>query len=68
MEWGERMQVFWKLGWFFKQHKGSYLIGLSTLFLIALIETINDLSFGISIGSNFNLCIKVYMEIINIWN
>ncbi|MGW9817281.1 ABC-type multidrug transport system fused ATPase/permease subunit [Staphylococcus cohnii] len=38
MEWGERMQVFWKLGWFFKQHKGSYLIGLSTLFLIALIE------------------------------
>jgi len=38
MEWGERMQVFWKLGWFFKQHKGSYLVGLSTLFLIALIE------------------------------
>ena len=26
------------MGWFFKQHKGSYLIGLSTLFLIALIE------------------------------
>ncbi len=35
---GECMQVFWKLGWFFRQHKGSYIIGLSTLFLIAVIE------------------------------
>ena len=29
---------FLEIGMVFKQHKGSYLIGLSTLFLIALIE------------------------------
>jgi len=30
------MQVFWKLGWFFKQHKNKYILGLITLLLIAL--------------------------------
>ncbi|AID41839.1 ABC transporter transmembrane domain-containing protein [Staphylococcus xylosus] len=34
------MKVFWKLGWFFKQQKLSYIIGLGTLFLIALIEIV----------------------------
>ncbi|HLR19387.1 MAG TPA: ABC transporter transmembrane domain-containing protein [Staphylococcus sp.] len=34
------MRVFWKLGWFFKQQKVSYIVGLFTLFLIALIEII----------------------------
>lgn len=37
---GERMQVFWKLGWFFKQHKSKYILGLITLLLIALIEIV----------------------------
>ena len=34
------MKVFLKLGWFFKQQKTSYLIGLGTLLLIALIEIV----------------------------
>ena len=34
------MKVFWKLGWFFKQQKLSYIIGLGTLLLIALIEIV----------------------------
>lgn len=34
------MKVFLKLGWFFKQQKMSYLIGLGTLLLIALIEIV----------------------------
>lgn len=34
------MQVFWKLGWFFKQHKSKYILGLITLLLIALIEIV----------------------------
>lgn len=37
---GEGLRVFWKLGWFFKQQKVSYIVGLFTLFLIALIEII----------------------------
>lgn len=34
------MKIFWKLGWFFKQQKLSYIIGLGTLLLIALIEIV----------------------------
>ena len=34
------MKVFWKLGWFFKQQKKSYIVGLFTLLLIALIEIV----------------------------
>lgn len=34
------MNVFLKLGWFFKQQKGSYIIGLITLLLIAVIEIV----------------------------
>ncbi|MDG0843769.1 ABC transporter transmembrane domain-containing protein [Staphylococcus equorum] len=34
------MKVFWKLGWFFKQQKASYIVGLFTLLLIALIEIV----------------------------
>lgn len=34
------MQIFSKLGWFFKQEKKQYIIGVSLLFIVSLLATI----------------------------
>lgn len=41
------MGIFKKLGWFFKQEKKSYIIGVITLFIVALLNLIPPRIIGI---------------------
>ncbi|HJF16679.1 MAG TPA: multidrug ABC transporter permease/ATP-binding protein, partial [Globicatella sulfidifaciens] len=34
------MEIFSRLGWFFKQEKKQYIIGVSLLFLVSILATL----------------------------
>ena len=44
---GAFMEIFRKLGWFFKQEKKSYIIGIILLLIVALLQLVPPLVIGV---------------------
>ncbi len=55
------MSIFRKLGWFFRQEKKHYLIGIFSLFAVALVQLVPPKVIGIIIDeiADKNLSIKI---------
>ena len=49
LEKGEKMRVFFKLGWFFKERKAQYIVGLLMLTLVAILQLIPPKIIGYTI-------------------
>ncbi|BCU81379.1 hypothetical protein JIR001_11620 [Polycladomyces abyssicola] len=45
------MRIFRELGWFFRQEKRSYAIGVLTLFLVALMELFPPYVIGVIVDA-----------------
>lgn len=59
------MSIFRKLGWFFKQEKKHYLIGVFSLFAVALVQLIPPKVIGIIIDEIADQ--NISMQIIALW-
>lgn len=59
------MSIFRKLGWFFKQEKKHYLIGVFSLFAVALVQLIPPKVIGIIIDEIADQ--NISMQIISLW-
>ena len=49
MKWGIQMNVFFKLGWFFKERKKEYTVGIIMLLLVAILQLIPPKIIGYTI-------------------
>ena len=46
---GDLMNIFFKLGWFFKERKKEYIIGISMLLFVAILQLIPPKIIGYTI-------------------
>ena len=53
------MSIFKKLGWFFKQEKKSYIIGVFSLMMIALVQLVPPKVIGVVVDEIVNKEIRL---------